>query len=157
MTTRNLEPYLAEHSFFKDMPEDTIRLLVSCAKNVRFDEGNVIFRQGEPADHFYLIRHGKIGLEIPSPDRGSIRFETIGEHDVVGWSWLFPPYRWQYDARAVERTRALAMDATCLRDKCEKDPVLGYDLMKRFSAVMQDRLQATRLQLQDLYAHPEMR
>jgi CRP-like cAMP-binding protein len=157
MSTKTLEPYLAEHTFFKDLPKDTIQLLVSCAKNVRFDAGEVIFRQGEPADQFYLIRHGKIALEFPSSHRGNIRFETIGEHNVFGWSWLFPPYRWHYDARAVDLTRALSMDGKCLRDKCEKDPVLGYDLMKRFSTVIQDRLHATRLQLQDVYARPEKR
>jgi CRP-like cAMP-binding protein len=115
----------------------------------------MVFKHGEPADQFYLMRHGNVALEIPSPHRGAIRLEIVGEGNVFGWSWLFPPYTWQFDARAVELTRALSLDGKCLRGKCEDNPVLGYDLMKRFSAVMQDRLQATRIRLLDVYGQPK--
>jgi CRP-like cAMP-binding protein len=112
----------------------------------------MILRAGEPADRFYIIRHGKVGVEVFAPEVGPITIETLGEGDVLGWSWLFPPYRWVFDARALELTRAIALDGKCLREKCDEDPRLGYDLMKRFAQIMVERLQATRLQLIDLYS-----
>jgi hypothetical protein len=78
-------------------------------------------------------------------------FQTAGEGEMIGLSWLIPPYRWRYDAKALELVRAIALDATCLRNKCEADHHLGYELMKRFVPVMVDRLHTTRLQLLDVY------
>ena len=119
---------------------------------MRFDEGKFLFREGEEANNFYVIRAGRVAIEIFSPKRGPITVQTVREGDVLGWSWLFPPYRWHFDARALELTRAISLDGKCLRNKCEEDHDLGYELMKRFSEVMIQRLQATRLQLLDLYA-----
>ena len=110
-----------------------------------------IFREGQEADHFYIIRHGRIALEISSPNSEPIIIETISEGDVLGWSWLFPPYKWFLDARATKLVRAVALDGKCLREKCEDDPELGYELMKLFSRNIVKRLQATRLRLLDLY------
>jgi hypothetical protein len=88
---------------------------------------------------------------VTTPGRGSITFQTVGVGEIVGVSWLVPPYRWTYDARALELTRAIAMDAGCLRGKCEQDHDLGYEVMKRFVPVLVERLQATRLQILDVY------
>jgi CRP-like cAMP-binding protein len=148
---QNLEPFLAEHPFFKDLDRRYLELIVGCASNVRFDAGDFIFREGEEADRFYIIRHGKVALEVFAPGRGSITVQTIGEGDVLGWSWLFPPYRWHFDARALELTRAIALDGKCLREKCEEDHDLGYELVKRVAQIIMERLQATRLQLLDVY------
>ena len=123
---------------------DFVELVVGCAKNVRFDAGKYLFREGDPADQFYLIREGRVALEIAAPGRGAVTFQTVGEGEIVGVSWLFPPYRWTYDARALELVRAIGMDATCLRDKCEADHDLGYEMMKRFVPILVQRLQATR-------------
>jgi CRP-like cAMP-binding protein len=142
---------LAEHTFFKDLKPEHIQLLAGCAMNVRFDEGAFIFRANNPADQFYIIRHGQVALEIHDIRRGPIRIETLGENDVLGWSWLFPPYRWHFDARAVSLTRAIALNAVCLREKCEKDHELGYDFLKRFATIIVDRLQATRMQVLNVY------
>ena len=103
---------------------------------------------------FYLIRHGRVALEVARPAAARCTFETLGEGDIVGLSWLLPPYRWGYDARAIELVRAIALDAKCLRGKCEADHDLGYELMKRFVPVLVQRLQATRLQLLDVYGPP---
>ena len=146
-----LEPILAQHPFLKDLAPRHLELIVGCAANVRFDAGRFIFREGEEAKQFYIVRHGKIALEIFVPGRGPVTIQTLGEGEVLGWSWLFPPYRWHFDARALEPMRAIALDGECLRVKCETDHDLGYELVKRFAHVMMERLQATRLQLLDVY------
>ncbi len=146
-----LERILIEHPFFAGMKEQYMELLVGCASNVRFDAGQFILREGEEASKFYLIRQGQVALEVHVPGRGSITIQTLGAGEILGWSWLVPPYYWRLDARAVELTRALALDGKCLREKCEKDHDLAYELLKRFSQVMVDHLTATRLQLLNVY------
>ena len=150
---QTLEPVLAEHPFFQGLAPEYLRVLVGCASNVRFEAGQQIFREGEEANEFYLIRHGKVALEVYVPGRGSITIQTLGAGEILGWSWLVPPYQWRFDARAVELVRAIALDGKCLRTKCEDDPRLGFALLKRFAHVMTERLQATRLQLLDVYGN----
>ena len=147
-----LERIVAEHPFFAGLEEQYLHLLVGCASNVRFEGGNSIFREGEEASQFYLIRQGKIALEISAPPRGRLTVETLGEGDILGWSWLIPPYYWSFSARAVELTRAIALDGKCLRAKCEENHDLGYELLKRFARILERHLEATRLQLLDVYA-----
>jgi len=150
-----LEPILAEHPFFEGLESRHLRLIVGCASNVRFNPGQLLFREGDKANQFYMIRQGKVAVEIRAAERGSITVQTVGEGEVLGWSWLIPPYRWRFDARAVELTRAIALDGECLRTKSEEDHSLGYELLKRFSLTIVERLDAMRLQLLDLYrAHP---
>lgn len=146
-----LDAMLATHPFFQDLSQQHLQLISGCASNVRFDAGQFIFREGEDANQFYVIRHGKVSLEIFAPERGAISIQTLGPGEVLGWSWLFPPYKWHFDARALELTRTTALDGTCLRTKCEEDCELGYRLGQRFARVMMQRLQATRLQLLDMY------
>jgi CRP/FNR family transcriptional regulator, cyclic AMP receptor protein len=148
---QTLEPILAQHPFFKGFEPQYIQLMAGCASNVRFDAGSYIFHEGEPASHFYIIRQGKVALETFAAQRGSITVETIEAGEVVGWSWLFPPYRWHFNARVVEPTRAIALDGTCLRAKGEEDHDFGYELVKQVAQIMMQRLQATRLQMLDIY------
>jgi CRP-like cAMP-binding protein len=148
-----LERIIREHRFFAGLDEAFCQLVCGCAKNVRFENGQYLFREGDSADWFYLIRHGHVALAVTMPGRGSITFQTLGVGEIVGVSWLVPPYRWTYDARALELTRAIALDATCLRNKCEQDHDLGYEVMKRFVPVLAERLQATRLQILDVYGN----
>lgn len=148
---QTLEPYLAEHPFLKGLEPHHLKIIVGCASNVRFDAEQYILREGEEATNFYIIHQGNVALEIFTSDRGPITIQTIGEGDVLGWSWLIPPYHWHYDARAIEPTSAIALDAKCLRAKCEEDHDLGYELLKRFAHVITQRLEATRLQLLDVY------
>jgi hypothetical protein len=140
-----------EHPFFAGFEEAFCKLVCGCARNVRFESGQYLFREGEPANEFYLLRHGRVALEIAPPGRSAVTFQTVGEGEIVGVSWLIPPYRWTYDARALDLVRAIGMDATCLRQKCEADHDLGYEMMKRFMPVLIQRLQATRLQIVDVY------
>ena len=150
---QTLEPILAEHPFFKDLDPKYLNIVVGCASNTRFDAEQRIYKEGDPADNFYLIREGRIGLEISIPHKGNITIQTVDKGDILGWSWLFPPYKWRFTAVAYEPVRAIALDGACLRGKCEEDHQLGYEIYKRFSDVVVQRLQATRLQLLDVYGH----
>ena len=150
-----LDRILREHPFFAGM-DDAYRELVSgCAANEVFHAGAYIYREGDPADKFYLIRRGRVALEVHVPGKTPIIVETLKGDDLMGWSWLVPPYRANFDARAQELTRLVSLDAACLRGKMEQDAALGYELHKRFAPVVAARLAAARRQLIDLYGHPD--
>jgi CRP-like cAMP-binding protein len=147
---QEIEEILIAHPFFKGIEPDDIELISRCASNTQFRAGEFLFREGQEADRFYVIRHGKVTVETFVPGRGPITLQTIAPGDVIGWSWLFPPYKWNFDARSLDVTRAIMFDAKCLRGKCEEDHNLGYLLMQRFAHIIMDRLQATRFQLLEL-------
>jgi len=142
---------LADHPFVRGLKDCHLELLVGCASNIRLEAGQLLFREGEEANRFYLIREGKVAVELFSAERGPINILTLGEGEVLGWSWLVPPYRWRFDGRVIEPTRAIALDGKCLREKSERDHDLGYELLKRIAHTMEERLQATRLQLLNVY------
>jgi len=146
-----LDRIIHQHRFFAGLDEQFLKLVVGCAKNVRFESGQYLFREGSPADQFYLLREGRVALEIAAPGRAALSFLTVNEGEVVGVSWLIPPYRWTYDGRAMGLVRAIALDAKCLRDKCEENHDLGYEMMKRVVPIIVQRLHATRLQVLDVY------
>jgi CRP-like cAMP-binding protein len=150
---RSLEQELAAVPLFAGIGADELTLLVGCGRNVHFRDGEVIICAGDEADAFFVVRHGLVVVEAFAPPRGPVSIETIGPGDVLGWSWLFPPYRSRFDARAVGGVRATAFDGACLRAKCEADPALGYDLMGRFAQIVIERLQATRIRLLDVYGN----
>jgi CRP-like cAMP-binding protein len=152
---QTVEALLADVPVFAGMDPDHLALLAGCARHLVFDAGDVLFREGGPADTLYVIRHGTVAIEAFVPARGPVTIETVAAGGVVGWSWLFPPYRLHFDARAVSLVRATAVDGSCLRGKCARDPALGFDLMSRFAQVLIERLQATRLRLLDVYGDPE--
>jgi CRP/FNR family cyclic AMP-dependent transcriptional regulator len=145
---------LAAHPFFHGLDEDTLRLLAGCATNEHLAADQLLFRAGEPADRFYVVRRGLVALDLSGPGTAHMVLDTAEAGGVVGWSWLVAPYRWFCDARAVEPTDVVAFDASCLRDKCAADPALGYELMQRVVRVMLHRLQASRVRLLDLYGVP---
>jgi CRP/FNR family cyclic AMP-dependent transcriptional regulator len=150
-TTEELARIVKKHSFFKGMPEAFCDLISDCATTEQFGAGAYIFHEGDPANHFYLLRHGKAALEIKAPERGAIVFQTVRAGEILGVSWLVPPYRLTCDARAVELTRTITVNAACLREKCDQDHDFGYEMMKRFMPILLQRLGATRLQLLDVY------
>lgn len=147
-----LDNIIREHPFFAQLDERFVQLVCGCAKNVRFETGRYLFHEGEAADEFYLLRCGRVALEIAAPGRGAVTFQTLTRGEIVGLSWLIPPYRWAYNAKALELVRAIAIDGRCLRSKCEADHDLGYEMMKRVVPVLVQRLQGTRLQILDVYA-----
>jgi CRP-like cAMP-binding protein len=142
---------LAKHPFFKGLAPEHLKLLVGCSTNVIFEADQFLFREGEDANTFYVIRSGRVQVETFSPKHGPITIQTAGEGDVLGWSWLVPPYHWRFDAKATDQVRVIAIDGKCLREKCEDDHNLGYELMRRFALIIAERLEATRLQLLDVY------
>lgn len=150
---RDLEQTLREHPFLEGLDAEHIKLLVGCASNVVFKSGEFIIREGEEANAFYFIRHGRVLIETHVPQKGPIIIRSREAGEILGWSWLVPPYRWHFDARAAELTRAIALDGKCLREKCEEDHDLGYEIMRRFVVIIAQQLEATRLQLLDVYGN----
>ena len=150
---QTIEDLIAQATVFEGLSRDQLAVVAGCGRNEHVQGGTVLFQEGEAADRFYLIRRGSVALEVQTPGRGPLTIETLHPGDAVGWSWLFEPYRWQLDARAREPCELIGFDGVCLRGKCEADHELGYELMRRFAANLVDRLQATRLQLLDVYGH----
>ena len=148
---RTIRELIQEHPFFKELPEDKIELISGCGQNVHFRKGETVFREGETADSFFLVRKGMISLEIDGAERGPISVQTVEDDDILGWSWLIPPHYWKFTGIAIKETSVISLDGKCLREKCQKDHDLGYELLLRFAGVLYKRLEATRLQLLDLY------
>lgn len=152
---RAIDAMIAEVPLFAGLEDEALELIAGCASNARFAEGDVLFREGDEADVFYVIRHGSVAIELHSPPRGGVTIESVVPGEVLGWSWLFPPHRWHFDARALSQVRVTAFDGACLRGKCDEDPAFGYELMKRFAQVMLERLQWTRFRLLDVYGRAD--
>jgi len=148
---RTIDQLLHEHPFFAGLDDAALTLIAGCASNMHAREGDYLYREGDPAETFYMIRHGRVAIEAHQPAGGSLVIDTVDDGEVLGWSWLVPPHRWLFDARAVASTSAVVFDGTCLRGKCDDDPRLGYALMQRVAQVMYERLQASRIRLLDLY------
>lgn len=151
MAIHGLEALLAQHPRFKGMPEEFVKAVAGCGKNVVFKAGEYLFHEGEDADDIFMIREGIVSLELDTPGGGPQTFLTETAGGVIGLSWLIPPYTWTFDARARTDMRAVAFDATCLRTKCDADPALGYAVMKQFMPVIVERLHDTRVQMLDVY------
>jgi len=151
MAIEGLERIVGTHGLFAGLGKEFLELVAGCAKNVRFRTGEYLYREGEDANEIYLVREGHVAQELGAPGHGRMTFLTVGPNNVVGLSWLVPPYRWSYDARAQDDVRAISIDATCLRTKCDADTGLGYEVMKRFMPAIVQRLHDTRLQLLDVY------
>jgi CRP/FNR family cyclic AMP-dependent transcriptional regulator len=145
-----LRPAIAGHPFFRDLSGGQLNILADCAMQTKFRIGDVIFRQGDVANRFYLIEHGAIVLQADQPGHGTIPIQTLGAGDILGLSWLFPPHIWRFNACAVEPTQAIFIYGTWLRAYCEQDSGLGNELMRRIARVVVERLQATQLQLVEI-------
>jgi CRP/FNR family transcriptional regulator, cyclic AMP receptor protein len=144
-----LDNVLAEYPFFQGLAPEHLHMISECAVNTSFGAGTYLFLEDEPATHFYVIRRGKVALETADPHLGIVTIETIHGGDVLGWSWLFAPYRWHFSARAVESCGVIMLDGARLREKCEQNREFGYELVKRCAGIIMERLHATRKQLID--------
>lgn len=151
MKLHSIEELLREMAFFKGLPKDCMTQVSGCGKFGVVRKDRFLAHTGESADAFFVIRSGKVAIETHGSGR-TLRIQTAGAGEVVGWSWLFPPHEWSFDVRALEETHMIALNGKCLRQKCDADPVLGYHLMKRFAGILVKRLTATRMQLLDVYA-----
>jgi CRP/FNR family transcriptional regulator, cyclic AMP receptor protein len=151
---RDIATVLRDHPFFADLDDDTVRQLCGCAMNIRPTVGEHLFAEGAPADRFFVLREGRVALQVHVPGGSDVVVDTADAGDVVGWAWLIPPYRWQFDARVVAPCRAVVFDAECLRQRCRADPALGYSLLQRVATVMYAQLSSARLRLADVYEVP---
>ena len=148
------DDYLSTHAFFSGLNEEYIELLSEFATQKHFAEGHVLFQQGKLADKFYLVREGKVSVQVPALVGPVLELQILGENEMLGWSWLIPPYRWNFLARAVEDTEVIEFDGAAILAKCEQDPKFGYELFKRFTALMSERLNASRQKMMDQYNPP---
>lgn len=148
---QTMDQLLADHPFFAGLDHDAVALMTGCAINVHLHAGDFLFRQGDPADRFFVVRHGRVALELSAVGAPGFVLDTVDDGGVVGWSWLVPPHRWFTDARATTETSVISLDGLCLREKCDEDAALGYALFQRVAAVMYQRLRSARVRLLDLY------
>lgn len=152
MTT--LTELISGHPFLDGLAQPAVRELSACARRVEFRSGTTIFAEGARADRFWLLLDGHVKLDTYLPGRGGVVIESLCSGAVLGWSWMFPPYQWHFGATAVETTPTVEFDGAGVRELCDRDPALGYQLTRRFTRVVIDRLQATRIRLLDLYGSP---
>ena len=147
---QTIDQFLPNHPFFAGLDDEAIALVTGCAVNAHLRPGEYLFHEGQSADTFYVVRHGRVAIQMRLPTEAAV-LDSAREGDVVGWSWLVPPYRWTFDAVATEETSLVSIDGACLRGKCESDPALGYALLQRVVQVMSTRLHSARVRLLDLY------
>jgi CRP-like cAMP-binding protein len=148
------DDYLAAHAFFKGLNEDFMKTLSEFATEKRVSEGEVLFQQGKAADKFFLVRKGRVSVQVPALVGPPLELQVLGEDQVLGWSWLIPPYRWNFVARAVEDSDVIEFDGGAILARCEQDPKFGYELFKRFTALMSERLDAARQKMMDQWNPP---
>jgi CRP-like cAMP-binding protein len=141
------EQILRDHPFLQDLAPDYLQFMAEYASKIRFEAGQYILREGEAANHLYLINYGKVALGSFIPGRGFTTIDTLDDGKVLGWSWLIPPYHWHFDALTIIPTLVVALDGQRLRDRCEADHDFGYELLKRLALIVGQRLRATRLRL----------
>lgn len=141
---------LAELPFFREFTQESLRLLSACAMHVRLEGGVEIFREGEPADRFYVLRSGRIAIEAAGPGGQAVVLQVLGPGEVVGWSWLFPPHVWQFGARTLEPVDAVCFSGSRLRHACESDTSLGFQLVRGMASALVQRLAAARKKLAEL-------
>lgn len=154
---KTIEDLLKAHPFFRGLDPGYIPLIAGCGTSVVYKEGDFIAREGEAANRFFVIRQGRVAIDILTAEQGPLIIQTVQDGDIFGWSWIIEPYYWRFDARAVETTHVIALDGKCLRTKCEEDAKLGYELLKRFSSVLAQRLERARFQLLDMYGRKNMK
>lgn len=154
MSKQSIEDYLNGHAFFKGLGDSSIKFLADCASEQQLKQGEVLFKQGSKADKFYLLRSGEIAIQVPALMGPMLEIQSLGEDKVLGWSWLIAPYRWHFLARAVEDSEILEFDGSAILERCENDPRFGYELLKRFAALMSERLDAARQKMMDEWNPP---
>ena len=154
MSKQSTEDYLSTHTFFSGLDDSYRKFLSNSATELQINKGGVLFKQGDRADKFYLLRKGQVSVQVPALMGPSLEIQTLGEDQVLGWSWLIPPYRWIFLARAEEDSELLEFDGGAILARCEEDPKFGYELFKCFAALMSERLGAARQKMMDQWDPP---
>jgi CRP-like cAMP-binding protein len=154
MSKQLIEEYLSTHAFFNGLDGGFMKFLSNSATELRIKTGDVLFQQGEHADKFYLLRHGQVSVQVPALMGPALEIQTLGEDQILGWSWLIPPYRWSFHARAMEDSDLFEFDGSAILTRCEEDPKFGYELFKLFAVLMSERLDAARQKMMDQWNPP---
>ncbi len=154
MSKQSIKDYLSTHVFFSGLDDNFIRFLADSATQQKVEKGHVLFQQGKYADKFYLLRSGQVSVQVPALVGPTLEIQSLGADQILGWSWLIPPYRWNFMARALDETELLEFDGSAILARCEQDPKFGYELFKRFAALMSERLDAARQKLMDQWDPP---
>lgn len=142
---------MTRHSVLRALPANRRDRFMALAREVSFPEDTRIAEEGTQADRFWVLHTGTVALDIAVPGRQPVVVETIGMGELLGWSWLFPPYRWHLGAQAISPVRAWEFDAARVRELCDEDPVLGRALITYVAHIVADRLMAARTRLVDVY------
>ena len=151
---KSAEDYLTTHAFFSGLDEGFIKFLANSATEIQVEKGHILFQQGKPANKFYLLRSGLVSVQIPALMGPTLEIQTLASDQLLGWSWLMPPYRWNFQARAIEDSDLLEFDGSAILAHCEEDSKFGYELVKRFAGLMSERLNAARQKMMDQWDPP---
>ena len=154
MNSQSIADYLSRHPFFQGMDGPFIEFLADSAVETQLGAGDILFRQGKPADKFYLLRSGQVSVQVPALVGPVLEIQRIGDDQLLGWSWLIPPYRWNFQARVEADSTVIEFDGVAVLKQCEQDPKFGYELLKRFAALMSERLEAARQKMMDEWNPP---
>ncbi|MGV1037205.1 MAG: cyclic nucleotide-binding domain-containing protein [Candidatus Nanopelagicales bacterium] len=156
MEVKLIDEVLAGHRFFAPLPQEFRGRLAGCSRLIEFEEGEHLVSAGSAANSFFAIRSGRVAIGIQTPNRGLAVIETLHAGDIVGWSWLFPPFRWHFDAVAVRPVRAVELNAQCIRSYLDENPQAGFELVCGLASVMEERLESARMRLIDLYGDADV-
>jgi len=154
MSKQSIEDYLSNHDFFSGMDSSYLKFLSDSATEQQIKAGDVLFQYGKNADKFYLLRKGQVAIQVPALMGPALDIQTLGDDQILGWSWLIPPYRWNFLARALEDSELLEFDGSAVLARCQEDPKFGYELFKRFATLMSERLNAARQKMMDDWNPP---
>ena len=149
MSNQSTTEYLSTHEFFSGFSDDNLKFLCECSSTREIKKGQILFRQGENADKFYVVRNGRISIQMPAIMGPNLEIQALGKDQVLGWSWLISPYKWSFQAMAEEDSELLMFDGTAILARCEQEPKFGYELLKKFAALMSMRLDAARQKMMD--------
>jgi CRP-like cAMP-binding protein len=149
MSNQSTTGYLSTHEFFSEFSDDVLKFLCECSSTREIKKGQILFRQGEHADKFYVVRNGRISIQMPAIMGPTLEIQTLGKDQVLGWSWLISPYQWNFQTKAEEDSELLQFDGTAILARCEQEPKFGYELLKKFAGLMSVRLNAARQKMMD--------
>jgi CRP/FNR family transcriptional regulator, cyclic AMP receptor protein len=149
MSNPSTTEYLSAHEFFSEFSDDLLKFLCKCSSSCEVKNGQILFRQGENADKFYIVRSGRISIQIPAIMGPALEIQTLDKDQVLGWSWLISPYKWNFQTKAEEDSELLQFDGAAILARCEQEPKLGYELLKKFAALMSVGLNAARQKMMD--------
>jgi CRP-like cAMP-binding protein len=149
MSDQSTTEYLSTHEFFSEFNDDVLKFLCECSSSREIKKGQILFRQGEKADKFYVVRNGSISIQMPAIMGPTVDIQTLGKDQVLGWSWLISPYKWNFQTQAEEDSELLQFDGIAILARCEQESKFGYELLKKFAGLMSVRLNAARQKMMD--------